>query len=46
MKKGRTGYDYFALDDLPLLAEEKCNKEQIEMCFKAYKDENWKVQFD
>lgn len=41
-----TGYDYFTLENLPLLAEEKCNKEQIEMCFQAYWDENWKVQFD
>ena len=28
------------------LAEEKTNKEQIEMCFKAYNDENWQTQFD
>ena len=38
--------DYFALEDLPLLAEEKNNKAQIEMCFQAYSDKNWKVQFD
>lgn len=38
---------YFSLEEiLDNLAEEKTNKEQIEMCFKAYKDENWKVQFD
>ncbi len=42
-----TGIDYFALDELPQnLAEEKCNKEQIEMCFKADKEENWQTQFD
>lgn len=41
-----TGYDYFSLENLPPLAEEKCNREQIEMCFQAYADENWKVQFD
>lgn len=41
-----TGYDYFTLENLPPLAEEKCNREQIEMCFQAYADENWKVQFD
>lgn len=42
-----TEIDYFPLDDLPSnLAEEKTNKEQIEMCFKAYNDENWEVQFD
>ena len=27
-------------------AEEKTNNEQIEMCFKAYKDEKWQTQFD
>lgn len=33
---------YFSLQDLPHnLAEEKTNKEQIEMCFKAYLNENW-----
>ena len=38
---------YFSLEEiLDNLAEEKTNKEQIEMCFKAYKNENWKVQFD
>ena len=38
---------YFSLQDLPRnLAEEKTNKEQIEMCFKAYLNENWQTQFD
>lgn len=37
---------YFGLDELPLLAEEKNNKEQIEMCFQAYQAENWKTLFD
>ena len=37
---------YFALDELPPLAEEKCTKEQIRMCFEACGDDNWKVQFD
>ena len=41
-----TETDYFSLDELPLLAEAKTNKEQIEMCFKAVNDENWQVQFD
>ncbi|HHV08988.1 MAG TPA: NUDIX hydrolase [Clostridiales bacterium] len=41
-----TEMDYFSLDNLPGLAEEKCNKEQIEICFKAYSNENWQVQFD
>ena len=37
---------YFSLDELPPLAEEKCNEEQIRMCFEAYGDDNWNVQFD
>lgn len=38
---------YFSLQDLPHnLAEEKTNKEQIEMYFKAYLNENWQTQFD
>ena len=41
-----TEIEYFALDEIPNdLAEEKNNKEQIEMCFEAYKNENWQVQF-
>lgn len=41
-----TEIKYFSMDELPLLAEEKSNREQIEMCFKAYNDKNWQVQFD
>ena len=41
-----TETEYFSIDNLPLLAEEKTNKEQIEMCFRAAKDENWKVEFE
>ena len=42
-----TEIKYFSLEDLPdNLAEEKTNKEQIEMCFKAFKDANWQAQFD
>ena len=42
-----TEFRYFSLQDLPHnLAEEKTNKEQIEMCFKAYLNENWQTQFD
>lgn len=41
------GFDYFTEDKLPPLAEEKNNKEQIEMCFKAYRAGNqWKTVFD
>lgn len=42
-----TEIKYFSLDKIPdNLAEEKTNREQIEMCFKAIKDENWQTQFD
>ncbi len=42
-----TEINYFSLENLPSnLAEEKTNKEQIEMCFKAIKDKNWNTQFD
>ena len=37
---------YFLLEELPPLAEEKCNEEQIRMCFDACQSENWIVQFD
>ena len=37
---------YFSIEELPPLAEEKCNEEQVRMCFNAYRDDNWKVQFD
>ena len=42
-----TEIKYFSLDEIPNnLAEEKTNNEQIEMCFKSYKDEKWQTQFD
>ncbi len=37
---------YFVEDDLPELAAEKNNEEQIKMCFRAYRDKNWEVLFD
>ena len=37
---------YFSLEDLPPLAEEKCAREQIEMCFAAYESEGWTARFD
>ena len=38
---------YFSLDELPEnLAIEKNTKAQIKMCFKAYKDPDWKCEFD
>lgn len=42
-----TEINYFSLEKLPdNLAEEKTNKEQIEMCFQAYNNDNWQVEFD
>ena len=42
-----TEIKYFSLDEIPNnLAEEKTNKEQIEMCFEAYKNVNWQTQFE
>lgn len=37
---------YFSLNELPLLATEKNNAEQIAMCFQAYEAENWETVFD
>ena len=37
---------YFGLEELPELAEEKNNREQIEMCFRAYHEEHWEPVFD
>lgn len=37
---------YFALDELPPLAIDKNTEEQIALCFKANKEENWVVYFD
>ena len=42
-----TGFDYFAEDDIPELATEKNNEEQIKMCFEAYYSrDRWKTVFD
>ena len=42
-----TEIKYFGIDELPEnLANEKNNKEQIKMCFEAYKNPNWETQFD
>lgn len=38
---------YFSLEEIPSnLAEEKTNKEQIEMCFAAFNNQSWQTQFD
>lgn len=36
----------FGIDELPKLAEEKNNREQIEMCFKAMQSDTWEALFD
>jgi ADP-ribose pyrophosphatase YjhB (NUDIX family) len=38
--------DFFDLENLPLLATEKNNKEQIELCFQAFHSANWETIFD
>ena len=42
-----TEIKYFALEEIPdNLAEEKTSREQIEMCFEAYNNEDWQTWFD
>lgn len=41
-----TEYGYFEVDNLPELATEKNNEEQIKMCFDAYHADEWKTLFD
>ena len=41
-----TGFDWFDEENLPELAEEKNNAEQIKMCFEAYRDPQLPVIFD
>lgn len=41
-----TGFRYFSADELPELATEKNNEEQIRMCFEAYCSNDWETQFD
>lgn len=41
-----TDAEYFSENELPELALEKCNDEQIKMCFDAYRAEKWTTQFD
>jgi len=38
--------NFFSIDELPELANEKNTSEQIRMCFEAYHDDNWAAQFD
>lgn len=40
-----TEFQYFSEFEIPELAEEKNNLEQIKMCFRAYRAENWETEF-
>lgn len=37
---------FFSLDELPPLDEEKNSKEQIELCFEAYRAQTWEPPFE
>ncbi len=37
---------YFSLEELPPLATEKSNAEQIKMCFQAFSEQAWKTILD
>ena len=41
-----TASGWFSLDDLPPLAEEKTNRDQIKMCFAANAAQHWETVFD
>ena len=41
-----TGFAYFSENELPELAAEKNNEEQVRMCFEAYRASNWSTLFD
>ena len=41
-----TEFQYFGEFEIPELAEEKNNLEQIKMCFRAYRSENCETEFD
>lgn len=41
-----TGFAYFSENELPELATEKNNEEQVKMCFEAYRIKNWSTLFD
>lgn len=41
-----TSFAYFSENELPELAAEKNNEEQVRMCFEAYRAPNWSTLFD
>ena len=38
--------DYFSMEDLPPLSENKTTRQQIRMCFDAHRAEHWDTLFD
>jgi hypothetical protein len=38
--------NFFAINELPILATEKNTKEQIKLCFDAKNSDSWEVIFD
>ena len=38
--------DWFSLDNLPSLAEEKTSRSQVELCLQAAQSETWETVFD
>ncbi|NCB93616.1 MAG: NUDIX domain-containing protein [Clostridia bacterium] len=41
-----TGFQYFSENEIPELATEKNNEEQIKMCFEAYHTNHWETLVD
>ena len=41
-----TESNFFSLDELPELAQEKVTEAQIKLCFDAYENPDWQVTFD
>lgn len=41
-----TAAEYFDENALPPLENEKCTKEQIALCFEAYRSETWETRFE
>ena len=37
---------YFSLEELPPLSEDKCTREQIQLCFQAYRSPYWETVVD
>ena len=44
--KETTESNFFSLDELPELAQEKVTEAQIKLCFDAYENPDWQVTFD